>query len=133
MTPLRTVAITGVLGVATVVLWWLVFPPDWSVEPAVGDPFEYASPVTVQHWAAAAIGLAVLAAAGGYTRGVLTALVCVTLPAFALFCIQSATADVIGANMWVAGALFFAPVLTGGTAGAAALGRLARRRTARTH
>ena len=132
MRPLRTVAVTGVLGVATVALWWLVFPPDWSVEPEPGDPFAYASPITIQHWTSAAIGLAVLAAAGGYARGVLTALVGVTLPAFALFCIHSATADVIGANMWVAGALFFAPVLTAVTAGAAVLGRLARRHTSRT-
>jgi hypothetical protein len=64
-------------------------------------------------------------------RGVLVALVGVALPALALFCFRSATAEVIGANLWVIGALFFAPVLATGTAAAAALGRLARGRTGR--
>jgi hypothetical protein len=119
--------VIGLLVVATVVLWWLVFPADWSVVPTA-DQQTYVSPVSAARWTAAAVGLALLAVAGGYAGGVLVALVGVALPALALYCYRSATAEVIGANLWVVGALFLAPVLVAGTAGAAALGRLARRR-----
>jgi hypothetical protein len=125
--PLRTVAVTGLLVVATAVLWWLVFPADWSVVPTA-DEQTYASPVSAAHWTAAAVGLTLLAAAGGYAGGVLVAVVGVALPALALFCYRSATAEVIGANLWVVGALFLAPALVAGAAAAAVLGRLARRR-----
>lgn len=125
--PLRTVAVIGGLAVATVVVWWLVFPADWSVVPT-DDPQTYASPVSATHWTAAAVGLALLAAAGGYASGVLAALAGVALPALALFCYRSATAEVIGANLWVVGALLLLPVLAIGTIAAAALGRLLRRR-----
>jgi hypothetical protein len=122
----RSAALTCLLAAATVVLWWLVFPADWSAVPTADDPLTYASPVSAGHWTAAALGLAVLAVLGGYARGVLVALVGVALPALALFCLRSATAGVIGANLWVVGALFFAPVLAVGTAGAAAVGRTVR-------
>jgi hypothetical protein len=125
---IRAAAVAVLLTVATVMLWWLVFPADWSVVPT-GDPNTFASPVTGGHWAAAAAGLAVLAAVGGFTRGVLVALAGVALPALALYCYRSSTAEVIGANLWIIGALFLAPALAAGVAAAAALGRLARTRT----
>jgi hypothetical protein len=127
---LRTAALVAGLAVATVVVWWVVFPADWSAVPTA-DAATYASPVSARHWVAAAVGLALLAVAGGYTRGVSAALLGVALPALVLFCVRSATAEVIGANMWVVGALFLAPVLGAGTAAAAALGTLVRRRTER--
>jgi hypothetical protein len=126
----RTAAVVAMLVVATVVLWWVVFPGDRGAAPTA-DPQMYASLISARDWAAAAVGLALLAAAGGYARGVTVALAGVALPAFALFCVGSATTDVAGANTWVIGALSFTPVLAAGTVAAAALGRIARRRTER--
>jgi hypothetical protein len=127
---LRTTAVVAMLAAATVVLWWVVFPTDWSVVPTT-DPQTFASPVSARDWAAAAVGLVLLAVAGGYARGIGVALAGVALPALVLYCYRSATAEVIGANLWVVGALFAAPVLVAGTACAAAIGRLARRRGGR--
>lgn len=127
---LCTAAVVAMLAVATVVLWWVVFPSGWSAVPKA-DPQAYASPVSARDWAAGAVGLALLAAAGGYARGVAIALAGVALPALALFCFRSAPAEVAGANIWAIGTLSFTPVLTAGTVAAAALGRLARRRTER--
>ncbi|WP_142059374.1 hypothetical protein [Pseudonocardia kunmingensis] len=118
------------LAALTVLLWWLVLPADWSVVPTA-DPQTHASPVTVGHWTAAATGLAALAAAGGWARGPGAALLGVALPAVALWCYRSATAEVIGANLWPVGALFLAPVVAAGVAAVAALGRTLRRRRER--
>jgi len=123
---IRTLATAALLAAGTALLWWLVFPSDWSVVPTA-DPQTYASPVTPQQWAAAAAGLAVLAGVGGYARGVAAALLGVALPALVLFCYRSATAEVIGANLWPVGALLLAPALAAGVAVAAACGRWARR------
>ncbi|WP_219417272.1 hypothetical protein [Pseudonocardia nigra] len=125
---MRTAAQIAGFAVATVVLWWLALPSDWSAVPTT-DPHTYGSPVRGGQWAVAAAGTAVLAAAAGFTRGVLVALAGVAVPAFALFCYRSATAEVIGANLWIVGALLAAPVLVVGVARAAALGRLVRRAT----
>jgi hypothetical protein len=123
---IRTLGTAAVLAVATAALWWLVFPGDWSVVPTA-DPQTYTSPVTPTHWTVAAVGLAVLAAAGGYTQGVAAALLGVALPAAALYCYRSATAEVIGANLWPVGALLLIPVLAAGVSVAAGLGRHACR------
>jgi hypothetical protein len=130
MSRLRTAAVVGMLAVATVVLWFVVFPGDWSVVPTA-DPHTFASPVSARDWSAVAVGLALLAAAGGYARGITVALTGVAVPALALYCWFSATAEVIGANLWVVGALLFSVVLGAGTAGAAALGRFGRLRSER--
>ena len=127
---IRTAGVTALLAVATFVLWWAVFPADWSVV-TTRDPNTLSSPVRTGHWAAAGAGLAVLAGAAGYVRGVLVALVSVAVPAFLLFCVYSASAEVVGANLWPVGALFLAPPLVGGVVGAAALGALVRRRRIR--
>jgi hypothetical protein len=115
------------LAVLTVLLSWLVLPADWSVVPTA-DPQTYASPVTPAHWTTAAAGLAVLAAAGGYARGAGAALLGVALPAVVLWCHRSATAEVIGANLWPVGAVLLAPAVAAGVAAAAVLGRSLRRR-----
>jgi hypothetical protein len=127
---MRTAGITALLAIATLVLWWAVFPADWSVVPT-RDPNTLASPVRTGHWVAAGAGLAVLAGAAGYVRGVLVALAGVAVPAFMLFCVYSANAEVVGANLWAVGALFLAPPLVAGVAAAAALGALVRRRRIR--
>jgi hypothetical protein len=127
---MRTAGVAALLAVATLVLWWAVFPTDWSVVPT-RDPNTLASPVRTGHWAAAGAGLAVLAGAAGYLRGVAVALVGVAVPAFVLFCVHSASAEVVGANLWAVGALFLAPPLVAGVAGTAALGALVRRRRLR--
>ncbi|OZM83836.1 hypothetical protein CFP66_05110 [Pseudonocardia sp. MH-G8] len=127
---------TGVLRTAvplaalTVLLSWLVLPADWSAVPTA-DPQTYASPVTAGHWTAAAVAVAVLAVAGGYASGAGAALLGVALPAVALYCYRSATAEVIGANLWPVGALFLTPPVVAGVAGAAVLGRAVRRRRER--
>ncbi len=122
----RPAAVVLLLAAATVLVWWLAMPSDWSVVPTA-EPNTYSTPISARQWAAAATGLAALAAAGGYARGVGVALLGVALPAFALFCYRSATADVIGANLWVIGALPAAAVLAAGVGAVAALARLARR------
>jgi hypothetical protein len=127
---MRTAGITALLAVATSVLWWAVFPADWSVVPT-RDPNTLASPVRTGHWAAAGAGLAVISGAAGYLRGVLVALAGVAVPAFLLFCVHSASAEVVGANLWAVGALLLAPPLVAGVAAAAALGALVRRRRIR--
>jgi hypothetical protein len=127
---IRTTGVAGLLAVATVLLWWLVFPADWSVVPT-GEANSLASPVRARHWAAAGAGLAILAGVAGYLRGVLVALVGVAVPAFVLFCVYSATAEVVGADLWAVGALFLAPPLVAGVVAAAALGALVRRRRLR--
>ena len=126
----RAAATVALLAAGTVLLWLLAFPVDWSVVPTA-DPQTYASPVTSGHWAVAAAGLAVLAAAGGHARGPGAALLGVALPAVVLWSYRSATAEVIGANMWPVGALFLAPVVVAGVAAVAALGRSLRGRRER--
>jgi hypothetical protein len=116
----------AVLAAATAALWLVAFPTDWSVVPTA-DPQTYASPLTVRHWVVAVAGLAVLAFAGGFARGPVAALLGVAVPAIALYGWFSATAEVIGANLWVVGAALFAPALAGGVAVVAALGNAARR------
>jgi hypothetical protein len=115
------------LAAGTVLFWWLVFPADWSAVPTA-DVSTYRSPVTAAHWGGAAVGLAALAVVGGFVGGVRVAMLGVALPAFALYCVSAATAEVIGANLWIVGAMFLTPVLAAGVACAAALGRLLRRR-----
>ena len=122
----RTPVVVGLLAAATLVLWSLVFPADWSVVPTA-DPQTYATPVSTRHWTAAAVGIAVLAAAGGYARGLRAALLGVAVPAVVMYSYRSASAEVIGANLWIIGALLAAPALAGGVAIAAGLGRYARR------
>jgi hypothetical protein len=114
------------LAAATVVLWLVAFPADWSSVPTA-DPQTYASPLTARQWAVAVAGLAALAFVGGYLSGPVAALLGVAVPAVALFSWFSATAEVIGANLWVVGALFLAPPLCAGVALVAALGAVARR------
>jgi hypothetical protein len=121
----RATATVTLLAVATVVLWLVAFPLDWSAVPT-GDPHTYASPLTPWHWAAAAVGLTALAFAGGFVRGPVVALLGVAVPAVALYCYRSATAEVIGANLWAVGALFLAPALAVGVTVTALLGRAAR-------
>ena len=123
----RHAATALLLAAGTVLIWWLVFPADWSAVPTT-DATTFRSPVTAGHWCGAGIGLAALAAVGGFVAGVWVAMLGVALPAFALYCVSAANAEVIGANLWVVGAMFLAPVLAGGVACAAALGRLLRRR-----
>jgi hypothetical protein len=118
--------VIAALAIATVALWLVAFPTDWSVVPTA-DPQTYASPLTPRHWTMAVAGLAVLALVGGFARGPAAALLGVAVPAVALYSWSSATAEVIGANLWVVGALFFAPALAAGVAVLAALGRAARR------
>jgi hypothetical protein len=118
------------LAALTVLLGWLVLPADWSVVPTA-DPQTYGSPVTTGRWTAAAAGLLVLAAVGGYARGPGAALVGIALPAVVLWCYRSATAEVIGASLWPVGALFLAPAVAAGVAAVAALGRSLRRRRER--
>jgi hypothetical protein len=125
----RAAATVALLATATVVLWLVAFPADWSVVPTA-DPQTYASPLTAGHWILAAAGLAALAFAGGFARGSAAALLGVAVPAIALYCYRSATAEVIGANLWVVGALLLAPALACGVAVVALLGRAARRRGA---
>jgi hypothetical protein len=122
----RRAAVVVGFAVATVVLWWLALPTDWSVVPTV-DPHTFVSPVQAWQWTVTAAGLVVLAAAAGFVSGILAALLGVALPAFVLFCYHSATAEVIGANLWVVGALLALPVLVVGAGLAAALGKLGRR------
>jgi hypothetical protein len=122
----RATVTVPVLAAATVVLWLVVFPLDWSAVPTA-EPQTYAPPLTTWHWAAAAAGLAALAFAGGFVRGPAVALLGVAVPAVALFCYRSATAEVIGANLWVVGALFLAPALAVGVTAAALLGRAVRK------
>ena len=123
----RGAATALLLAAGTTLIWWMVFPTDWSVVPTA-DPTTFRSPVTAAHWCGAGIGLAALAAVGGFVRSVRVAMLGVALPAFVLYCVSAATAEVIGANLWIVGAVFLAPVLAAGVAGAAALGRLLRRR-----
>jgi hypothetical protein len=123
----RASAVVLVLAAATVALWLVAFPADWSVVPTA-DPQTYASPLTTRHWTVAVTGLAVLALAGGFVRGPAAALLGVAVPAIALYCWFSSTAEVIGANLWVVGALLFAPAAVAGVAVLAALGRAGRRR-----
>jgi hypothetical protein len=125
----RAPATVALLATATVVLWLVSFPADWSVVPTA-DPQTYASPLTAGHWIPATAGLAALAFLGGFARGPAAALLGVAVPAIALFCYRSATAEVIGANLWVVGALLYAPALACGVAVVALLGRAARRRSA---
>lgn len=127
---IRAAGATALFALATVVLWWVVFPADWSVVPT-RDPNTLASPVRVTHWAAAGAGLAVLSGTAGYLRGVLVALVGVAVPALVLFCVNSAAAEVVGANLWPVGALFLAPPLVAGVAATAAATALVRRRRLR--
>jgi hypothetical protein len=122
----RAPAVVTLLAAATVVLWLVAFPADWSVVPTA-DPQTYTSPLTPGHWAVAVIGLALLALAGGFVRGPAAALLGVAVPAIALYCWFSATAEVIGANLWMVGALFLAPALAAGVAVLAVIGRAARR------
>jgi hypothetical protein len=122
----RAPAVVALLAAATVVLWLVAFPADWSVVPTA-DPRTYTSPLAPGHWAVAVIGLALLALAGGFVRGPAAALLGVAVPAIALYCWFSATAEVIGANLWMVGALFLAPALATGVAVLAVLGRAARR------
>ena len=127
----RVLATAALLAVATVGLWSLVFPADWSVVPTA-DPQTFASPVSAAHWTAAGAGLAGLAFVGGLVGGRVAALLGVALPAVALYCYRSATAEVIGANLWIVGALLLTPVLVAGVAIVATLGRAARRHRAGT-
>jgi hypothetical protein len=122
----RAPVVVVVLAAATVVLWLVAFPSDWSVVPTT-DPQTYTSPLTGRHWIVAVAGLALLALAGGFARGPTTALLGVAVPAIALYCWFSATAEVIGANLWVVGALLFAAAVAAGVAVLAALGRATRR------
>jgi hypothetical protein len=122
----RAAAVVALLAAATVVLWLVAFPTDWSSVPTA-DPRTYASPLTARHWTVALVGLAALAFAGGFARGPLAALLGVAVPAIALYSWFSATADVIGANLWIVGAMLFAPALVAGVAVLAALGNAARR------
>jgi hypothetical protein len=123
---IRSAAAVAGLAATTAVLWWLVFPADWSVVPTAG-PDTFVSPVVGRRWAVAAAGLAVLAALAGYARGVAVALVGVALPAFVLYCWRSSTAEVIGANLWIVGAVPVALALAAGVAAVAALARRGRR------
>ena len=118
--------LVALLVTATVALWLVAFPTDWSVVPTA-DPLTYASPLTPAHWAVALTGIAALAFAGGFVRGPAAAVVGVAVPAIALYCWFSATAEVIGANLWPVGAALFAPPVVAGVAVLAALGRTARR------
>jgi hypothetical protein len=127
----RAVGTIVALAAGTVLLWLLAFPADWSAVPTA-DPVTYASPVTVGHWVAAAIGLAVLGFAGGVAAGPGAALLGVAVPAVALYCYRSATAEAIGANLWPVGALFATPPIVAGVAVAALIGRAVRRRRSRT-
>jgi hypothetical protein len=120
----RTPVIVVLLVAATLLLFSLAFPADWSVVPTA-DPQSWSTPVSARHWTAAAAGLAVLAATGGYARGVGTALLGVALPAVVMYAYRSATAEVISANLWIIGTLLVAPAPAGGVAIVAALGRLA--------
>ncbi|WP_226353613.1 hypothetical protein [Pseudonocardia sp. ICBG601] len=124
----------GALALAAVAVWWLVMPADWSVVPTA-DPDQYVSPVTTGHWTAVAVGLAVLAALGGAAGRPGVTVVAVALPALALYCWKSATATVIGANLWPVGALFAVVPLVGGAAVVAftASGVRRRRRSAQLH
>jgi hypothetical protein len=122
----RSPTVVAVLAIATVVLWLVAFPADWSVVPTA-DPLTYASPLTARHWTVAVAGLAVLAFAGGYARGTAPAMLGVAVPAVALYCWSSGTAEVVGANLWVVGALIFAPAVAAGVAVLAGLGRAVRR------
>jgi len=122
----RTAAVVALLAVATVVVWLVAFPADWSVVPTA-DPQTYTSPLTARHWVVAVAGLAGLAFAGGFARGPAAALLGVAVPAIALYSWFSATAEVIGANLWVIGAALFAVALAAGVAVLAALGDRARR------
>lgn len=122
----RAPAVVVALAAATVALWLVAFPTDWSVVPTA-DPQTYASPLTARHWTVAVAGLAGLAFAGGYVRGPATALLGVAAPAIALYSWFSATAEVIGANLWMVGALFLTPALAAGVVVLAALGRAACR------
>ncbi|MHA6620233.1 hypothetical protein [Pseudonocardia sp. DLS-67] len=122
----RAAAVVVLLAAATVGLWLVAFPADWSVVPTA-DPQTYASPLTARHWAVAVAGLAVLAFAGGFARGPVAALLGVAVPAIALYSWFSATAEVIGANLWVVGAALLAPALAAGVAVLAVLGGAARR------
>lgn len=123
---MRAPTTVAVLAAATVALWLVAFPADWNVVPTA-DPQTYTSPLTAQHWTVAVVGLALLAFAGGLVRGPAVALLGVAVPAIALYCWFSATAEVIGANLWVVGALLFAPAVLAGVAVLGALGRTARR------
>ncbi|GAA5124363.1 hypothetical protein [Pseudonocardia adelaidensis] len=122
----RAAAVVVLLAAATVALWLVAFPADWSVVPTA-DPQTYASPLTPRHWAVAVAGLAGLAFAGGFARGPAVALLGVALPAIALYGWFSATAEVIGANLWIVGTLLLAPALAAGVAVLAALGNAVRR------
>ena len=128
---IRTAGVTALFALATAVLWWTVFPADWSVVPT-RDPNTLASPVRVSHWVTAGAGLAVLSGAAGYLRGVRVALVGVAAPALVLFCVYSAAAEVVGANLWPVGALFLAVPLAAGVAVVAALARRLPTVTSRT-
>jgi hypothetical protein len=122
----RAAATVALLAAATAALWLVVFPADWSSVPTA-DPLTFASPLSAAHWTTAAAGLAVLAFTGGYARGPGAALLGVAAPAAALYCYRSATAEVVGANLWVVGALLVVPAIAAGVAVAAGLGRAARR------
>jgi hypothetical protein len=123
----RDAATSLLLAAGTVLVWWLVFPADWSAVPTA-HASTFRSPVTATHWWGAGIGLTALAVVGGFVGGVRLAMLGVALPAFALYCVSTASAEVIGANLWIVGAILLAPVLAAGVACAAALGRLLRRR-----
>ena len=95
---MRTAGVATLLAVATFVLRWAVFPADWSVVPT-RDPIALAAPVRTGNWAAAGAGLALLAGAAGYVRGVLVAPAGVAVPAFVLFCALQRDAEVVGATL----------------------------------
>jgi hypothetical protein len=120
----------AVLAGLTVLAWVLIFPADWSSQPTA-DPDTLASPVTGGHWALFTVVLAVLALSAGAAGHPWVPAVAAGAPALILYCYQAATAEVIGANLWVVGAVFLAVALAGGLIAAGWAGYAIRRRTAR--
>ncbi|MEJ3653699.1 hypothetical protein WEH80_12015 [Actinomycetes bacterium KLBMP 9759] len=123
---MRPLAVVCALAVATLALALLVLPWDWSVVPTA-DPETFTSPVRPWQWTVAGIGLLLLSAVSGAARHPLLPLVGVAVPALAYWCWRSASAEVIGANLWPVGAVLLAPLLAVGALAGGWAGRSAAR------
>lgn len=124
--PWRPLLVGVAAAAATVVLWLLVLPRDWSVVPT-GAPDSFASPVTGAQTAAVSALLGLLALLVGALGHPWVPAVAIGVPVLVLYTLQAATARTIGANLWVVGLAFLAAVSVPGLIGLGWLGRLLRR------
>lgn len=131
MRETRTPVIGLALAVATTATWLALLPWRWKLA-ATDEPDTYTSAVPTWRFVVVAIVLVMLAVMSGSMGHPWLPVLTVAGPAFVLWCYQSATAETIGANLWVVGAIILAPVAFGGAALAGYLGSRFGSRARRT-